>query len=122
MSKIDDLCKQLAYHRAQMAREKAAALEIEQELDSLAAGVDEGSRKFAGDFFVVTVTRKLTRKLDIEAYLAIKDGLPPGCDPVEYVPKLVLKKLRHLDAVDPTISEEFLTIKQAKSSIKIEEA
>jgi hypothetical protein len=69
----------------------------------------------------VSVSNKLNRTLDLPAYESIAATLPETLRFVEYKPSIVLKTLRHLEAIDPAIVAQCVTVKPAKPSIKIQE-
>jgi len=81
---------------------------------------DEGTDKAVAGCFAITVTSKLTRTLDYEAYREIEDSLPEGVRCVDMKPAINLKKLRALEMVDPKLPSLFITTKPAKASVKIE--
>jgi len=92
----------------------------EEELAALIATKDEGTDTAKTGMFKVSVTSKLNRTLDYEAYQAIESGLPEGVRCVDLKPSLNLKKLRALEMVDPALPATFITTKPAKPSVKIE--
>jgi len=69
-----------------------------------------------GDY-VVKVTNKVARALDLEKYLEIADSLP--VNPVKVKYQLDVKNLRHLLAVDPELVAMFVTEKPGKPSLSI---
>ena len=75
----------------------------------------EGTETKATDGFKISVTSKLTRKLDYEAY----QGL--GLDFVDMVPKINLTNLRVYEKTNPALVAECITSKPAKTSVKVME-
>lgn len=67
-----------------------------------------------------SITTKLTRKLDYNAYIAL--NLPEKLQFVSLTPKIDLKKLRATELVSPEITDTCITVKPAKTVIKITEA
>ena len=98
---------------------KTERMQLETQLADMIPGKHEGTTNKEDSGYKVTVTRKLKRELDHEAYLAIKDSLP--VIPVVYRPGIVLNELRHLEAIDPALTAQFITTKPAKAAVKISE-
>ena len=67
----------------------------------------------------VSVSKKLTRKLDHDSYLKIVDSLPENTKCVDYKPSINLKKLRILEALDMELVSQFITTLEATPSVKI---
>lgn len=99
------------------ATAKKQRLAIEEEIVNLIPEQLEGATKLSG----LTVTRKLSRKIDIEAYLEIMPGIPEGLRCVDYTPKLNMARYRALFMVDPDLAAIFVTEKPAKPAITITE-
>lgn len=101
---------------------KQARLEAESKLiQAVQNDKPEGTKTITDSGFKVSVSNKLTRKLDHDAYLRIVDGLPEGCKFVTYKPEISVTILRHLEAVDPKLAALCVTSKPAKPSIEIKE-
>ena len=97
---------------------------IEEEIAALLPGPDEGTESTKDGGLKISVTRKLTRTIDAEAYEAYKGRLPASINPVRYKPELDLKKLRAIESANPdvlAICQKFISVKPSKVSIKIEE-
>jgi len=109
------------YLAAKKAMEEAKQLLAEAEkslIDSMGKLKLEGTTSSKVDGYKITVTTKLKRKLDHEAYKLL--GLPENLQFVKYPPEIDLTKLRHIEAVDPAIVAMCVTIEPAKTSIKVE--
>jgi hypothetical protein len=119
--KIKQLARALLNARYHEHLATAARIKAEDEL-AYAIGNDkiEGSKTFKNDQVSISVTNRLTRKLDYAAYKKIRDQIPEGCDFVEYQPKINLAKLRHIEATMPALAAQCITTKPAKSSIRAE--
>jgi len=112
------------YLRAKRFEEEAKQVRLAAETRLIAAiGNDklEGSMTVDTPHFKVSVANKLTRSLDYEAYKTLCDGLPEALQFVDLDPKINITKLRHVEAVDPSIVAACVTIKPAKPSITIKE-
>lgn len=101
---------------------KQARLKVEAALVA-AVGNDklEGTKGLQADIYKVSVVNKLTRTLDIDQYMTVRDTLPESLQFVDLKPTINLTKLRHLEAIDPDIAAKCITVKPAKPSITIKE-
>ena len=118
----ENIISRIQHLKAQEGLLKIERQGLEAELAAM-IGNDklEGSKSVKFDGYKITVTNKLTRKLDYEAYQTIEESLPEGVRCVDLKPTLNLKKLRALEAVDPSISAQFITTKPAKAAVTIKE-
>ena len=99
---------------------KQARLAAESELvQAVANDKMEGSKTTATPDWKITVSNKLTRSLDYQAYQSISATLPPNLQFVDLKPEINLTKLRHVEAIDPAIVAQCVTVKPAKPSITI---
>ncbi len=114
-----DKIKQLKKLRQKQSDLKFAILSLEQDIIKEVPGQKlEGVTKTSWG----SITNKLTRKLDYEAYNAfIAKGIPAKFHFVDYAPKIDLKKLRALELVRPEIVSRCITTKPAKTTITIKE-
>jgi len=67
---------------------KQARIEVEYELLDMIAPDDipsEGSKTISGDGYKITLTQRVSRKLDEKAYALIVDSIPEEIRPVEVV-------------------------------------
>jgi len=119
-TKLEALCNSLTLFKNKEDEYKRARIELEEEITAMLATKDEGTDKAEAGQYRVTVTSKLTRVLDYEAYLAIESGLPEGVRCVRLKPELDIKRLRALEMVDPSLPAHFVTTKPAKASVKVE--
>ena len=117
---MKDLC--IALNNARM-REKAAKHERLIAEAELLAAINptklEGTETVATDGYKVSVSSKLTRSLDYEAYQALE--LPDNLSFVDLKPSINLKNLRVIERVDPTLVARCVTVKPSKPSIKLQE-
>lgn len=118
---MEQLCKQYLKAKAKEAEAKEARLVIEKEIIANCADAPlEGSKSLVpGGRFKLTVTTKLNRKLDFDAYRAM--DLPENIQFVDLKPAINLKKLRAVEMVDPVLVAACVTTKPAKTSIKVTE-
>ena len=117
---LEDLVIKLVETKEAEASVSLQRKELEVRIAAMVSSKDEGTDKRDVGLYQVTVTSKLTRSLDYDAYLAIEAGLPEGVRCVDLKPALNLKKLRALEMVDPGLPAQFVTTKPAKAAVKVE--
>lgn len=103
------------------AREKR--VQIENQIIEAAGIKEEGSTTANGNFFKVTTTGKLTRKLDEKAWRSIA-GQFNGTAPVRTKVELDTRALKRLAVDNPELFQlalSAITTKPAKGAVKIEE-
>ena len=81
----------------------------------------EGTSTTETSHLKITITKKLTRKLDYPTYHKIEDSLPENLRCVDLKPSLNMKAYRHLEAADPDLAATFCTTKPARSGVTIKE-
>jgi hypothetical protein len=116
---LERLCSNLAAAKHAEGEAKRQRLQFEDEISALIATKEEGVDTLDAGGFTVSVTSKLTRKLNYVAYQDIESSLPEGLCCVDLKPSINMKKLRALEMVDPNISAMFITTKPAKAAVKI---
>lgn len=115
-----DLC--ITLHNAKMREKSAKEERLQAEANLLAAfspQAVEGTENKETDGFKISVSSKLTRKLDYKAYQEL--NLPDNLSFVDLKPNINLKNLRATDRLDPALSAYCVTTKSAKPSIKVQE-
>jgi len=120
MDRLIELRMQLALAQDAEHYARDRRLAVEAEILALMPVKHEGTvtDKEVG----LSVSYKVTRKLDYEVYKSIADGLPVGLQCVDMKPTLNLKSFRALELVDPALAASFVTESPAKPSISILEA
>lgn len=106
--------------KAQEETAKQRRYMLEARLAGMIATKDEGTDKAETGPYRITVTSKLTRSLDYEAYQRLEEDIPAGLRCVKLKPEIDMKALRAMDMARPGYSAQFITTKPAKPSIKIE--
>lgn len=96
-----------------------ARLVIEQKMADLMPGPDEGTVNYAPSEhgIKVSVTRKLTRTIDLAAYKSVRLSIPTNLTPVKFTSDLDLKKYRAVETANPDIFrlfQRFIFVKPAK--------
>jgi len=79
----------------------------------------EGTKSLQHDLYKVSVSNKLTRKLDYELYQQLITPLLDAAQFVTLKPEIDLKKLRVAESIYPDIVAKVVTTKPAKPEIKI---
>ena len=115
---LEDLCGDLiaAKHTMEYARQDVVRLEhliIEHAPEKL-----EGSQTLHPTGFKITITHKLTRKLDYDTYQAL--DIPDSMQFVTLKPSIDLTKLRLIEQLEPVLVASCVTTKPAKTAIKVE--
>lgn len=115
-----ELCREYILARNTEKAAKEYRLSLERKLvEAFGASKAEGTETKATDGFKVSVTSKLNRALDIDAYQAL--NLPDNMSFVDFKPSINLKNLRMAERIDPISVAKCITTKPGKPSIKIEE-
>lgn len=117
---IESLCDRLAMAIAQEKAAKKERLEAEEALLKSVPKKLEGTETLKTTNYKVSVSYKLNRCLDYDAYKALE--LPEHLGFVDLKPSINLKNLRVIERVDPALVAKCITIKQSKPSIKLEVA
>ncbi len=117
---LERLCTSLVAAKHAEGEAKAQRIQFEDEISSLLAVKEEGVDRVDAGCFTVSVTSKLTRKLNYAAYQDVEASLPEGLRCVDLKPSINMKKLRALELIDPGIPAMFITTKPAKAAVKIE--
>ena len=103
------------------AREKR--VQIEQKLIEAIGAKEEGATTQSGNFFKVTTTGKLTRKLDVQAFNRIAAQLGEHA-PVKTTVSLDVRKLKKLAVDEPVMFNMMLDVietKPAKTAVTVVE-
>ena len=118
---LQEYAKEILQLRNQEIALKERRGALEMQLAGLVATKDEGTDNAEAGPYRITVTSKLNRALDYEAYRAVEAEIPEGLRCVKLKPEIDLKALRAMDMARPGFSARFVTTKPAKASVKIEE-
>jgi hypothetical protein len=119
---LDHLAYQLEIAKEAEAEARDARLEIEQELVSLLTLKDEGSTTEKGEFYKVTATTSMTRKITDLSGLHGAVGDKVFADLVVEKHELNLKTLRGLQQFQPDVALEasrYIETKPSKPSLKV---
>jgi hypothetical protein len=83
----------------------------------------EGTSTLKQGDYKITLTAKLNRTLDADAYHAIVDQIPVDLRPVRYKAELDLKGIRYLENNEPdtyALIAHCINTKPAKAAVKVE--
>ena len=118
---IGAICDRISFLKEDIAEQKKSLTYLEDELIKMIDDPSklEGTISKNTDHIEVTITKKLTRKLDLEAYQAM--DLPDNAQFVDFKPSINIKRMRAVEQLEPSIVEACVTIKPAKTAVKIVE-
>mgnify|MGYP000237460379 CR=1 FL=1 len=109
----------LAAKKAEAAASKQRTA-IEEQIVALTGKRDEGAQTIEAEGFKVTVTGKISRKMDWDKWEAIKAKIAPNLHPVKYKPELDEKGVKYLQANEPEIYALLpIEVKPAKTAIEV---
>tara|TARA_R110001583_G_C5418004_1_gene387546 strand:- start:174 stop:581 length:408 start_codon:yes stop_codon:yes gene_type:complete len=120
---VDLLGFELAKAKKLEASAREKRVQIEQQLIEAIGAKEEGATTQAGNFFKVTTTGKLTRKLDVKAFNAIAAQLGEHA-PVKTTVSLDVRKLKTLAVDEPVMFNMMLDVietKPAKTAVTVVE-
>jgi hypothetical protein len=121
---VDLLGFELAKAKKLEASAREKRVQIEQQLIEAIGAKEEGATTQAGNFFKVTTTGKLTRKLDLKAFAEIKSKFR-GPAPVKTAVSLDVRAFKKLAVEEPGLyqlmCETCIETKPAKTSVTVVE-
>ena len=112
---VDLLGFELAKAKKLEASAREKRVQIEQQLIEAIGAKEEGATTQAGNFFKVTTTGKLTRKLDVKAFNQIAAQLGEHA-PVKTIGSLDVRKLKKLAVDEPVMFNMMLYVIETKPS------
>lgn len=93
---------------------------IEDQIVALTGKRDEGSQTVNATGFKITVTGKMSRKMDWDKWEQIKSQIAPNLWPVKNKPELDEKGVKYLQANEPEIYALLpIEVKPAKTAIEV---
>ena len=117
---IEQLCTD--WLQAKKAEQKANAerIAIEEQIVSLTGKRDEGAKTVDATGFKITVTGKISRKMDWKAWETIKAQIPADMHPVKFKPELDEKGVKWLADNQPDIYKLLpITVAPAKTAVEV---
>ena len=115
---LEDLCGGLFAAKQMMAFAKYEVLRIEKLILDYAPEKLEGSQTLHPTGFKITITHKLNRSLDYDAYQALE--VHPEFEFVTLKPTIDLAALRIVENINPALVAKCVTTKPAKIAVKVE--
>ena len=123
IQKVDRLGFELAKAKKLEASAHEKRVQIEQQLIEAIGAKEEGATTQTGNYFKVTTTGKLTRKLDVQAFNRIAAQLGEHA-PVKTTVSLDVRKLKKLAVDEPALFSMMLDVietKPAKTAVTVVE-
>jgi len=120
---VDVLGFELAKAKELEASAREKRVQIEQQLIEAIGAKEEGATTQTGNYFKVTTTGKLTRKLDVQAFNRISAQLGEHA-PVKTTVSLDVRKLKKLAVDEPALFSMMLGVietKPAKTAVTVVE-
>ena len=121
---VDLLAFELAKAKQREVDAREARVKIEEDIIEAIGAKEEGATSQAGNFFKVTTTGKLTRKLDDKAFNQIAGQLGEHA-PVKTTVSLDVRKLKTLAVDEPALyqlmCQTCIETKPAKTSVAVVE-
>ena len=121
---VDLLAFELAKAKQREVDAREARVKIEEDIIEAIGAKEEGATSQAGNFFKVTTTGKLTRKLDVKAFNQIAGQLGERA-PVKTTVSLDVRKLKTLAVDEPALyqlmCQTCIETKPAKTSVAVVE-
>ena len=120
---VDVLGFELAKAKELEASAREKRVQIEQQLIEAIGATEDGATTQTGNYFKVTTTGKLTRKLDVQAFNRIAAQLGEHA-PVKTTVSLDVRKLKKLAVDEPALFSMMLDVietKPAKTAVTVVE-
>lgn len=114
------LCAQWLEAKAAEQRANKTRIAIEDDIVALTGKKDEGAQTHSIDGFKVTITGKVSRKMDWDKWAAIKNQIPENLRPVKIKEELDERGVRYLADNEPEIYKLLpIEVKPAKTAVEI---
>ena len=120
MADLSQLAADWLAAKAEEAAANKRRLALEDQIVALTGKRDEGSQTHDASAFKVTVTGKISRKMDWAKWDTIKTQIHPNLWPVKQKPELDETGVKYLQANEPeTYALLPLEVKPAKTSVEV---
>lgn len=117
---LKDLCGQWFEHKRAEAAANKLRKEVEEKIVALTGKRDEGSATHEAEGFKVTVTGKVTRKMDWTKWETVKDQIPANLRPVKTKSELDETGVKYLRDNEPDIYALLpIETKPASTSVEV---
>ena len=106
--------------KAEEASANKRRVAIEDQIVGITGKRDEGSKTVDATGFKITVTGKISRKMDWDKWEDVKAKIAPNLHPVKFKPELDEKGVKYLQANEPEIYALLpIEVKPAKTAIEV---
>jgi hypothetical protein len=120
LKSVQDLCNDWLQAKKDEASANKRRVEIEALIVEQTGKRDEGSQTHDLGEFKVTVTGKVTRKMDWKAWETVKGKIAPALHPVKLKPELDEKGVKWLHDNEPEIYALLpIEVKPAKTAVEV---
>lgn len=117
---LHKLCAQWLEAKAAETKANKARIAIEDDIVALAGKKDEGAQTHAIDGFKVTITGKVSRKMDWDKWAQVKAQIPENLRPVKIKEELDERGVKYLADNEPAIYKLLpIEVKPAKTAVEI---
>lgn len=118
---VKELAESLLRAKAVERKANADRIAAEEALIAALGKRDEGAQTHNIDGFKITITGKVSRKMDWKAWMEIEESIPPALRPVKMKPELDERGVKYLQANEPEIYKLLpLTVTPAKTAVDVE--
>jgi hypothetical protein len=118
---VKELAEALLRAKAIERKANADRITAEEALIAALGKRDEGAQTHNVDGYKVTITGKVSRKMDWKAWESVQEQIPPSLRPVKMKPELDEKGVKYLQANEPEIYKLLpLTVTPAKTAVEVE--
>lgn len=117
---IEELCVKWLGAKQAETEWNLRRIEIEEQIVKITGKRDEGSETSDHGTYKVTVTGKVSRKMDWDKWKAVQDKIPESLRPVKYKPELDEKGVKYLQANEPEVYALLpITVTPAKTAVEV---
>lgn len=116
-----ELAEALLRAKATERKANADRIAAEEALIAALGKRDEGAQTHNIDGYKITITGKVSRKMDWKAWIEVEESIPAHLRPVKMKPELDEKGVKYLRDNEPEIYKLLpLTVTPAKTAVDIE--
>lgn len=120
LKSVQELCNEWLQAKKDEASANKRRVEIENQIVGITGKREEGSQTHETCGFKVTVTGKVTRKMDWKAWEEVKGKIAPALHPVKMKPELDEKGVKWLHDNEPEIYALLpIEVKPAKTAVEV---
>jgi hypothetical protein len=117
---LEELCADWLEAKTREQKANADRVAVEQKIEALTGKKDEGSQTHEAGTFKVTVTGKVTRKMDWDKWATVRDSIPAELHPVKMKPELDERGVKWLRDNRPDLYERLpIEVKTAKTAVEV---